>query len=444
MKLEALKGTGPITLTKKWPVDGTQVDAGAVTYGIVDADGSVVVAAGTAATKNGSGATTNYTVILTVANLAAVGELAVTWTRTDTGASLPPDTVSIVGSVLFAEDEARTFKTVGGITVLSDASDYPDQTIAEGRYLVTEFLERRASVSFVRRYGRVELEGDGSKIASLRQAMRTHGGPGFRRRPLALVHASVGGTALTAAEISKVHADRLRGRFTRYDGNVWNAGDTDQPPLNVVLGYEYGHEEVPWEISDAALRLLVRSVVPSDVSSRAASLSNEDGSLRFLFPGVFSPTGIPVIDKIIGAYDEAAIRLTRDVSVGGRYTLDLSLRRGSRFVEGFLTRHAAATLKVVQNTAEASSNHTAAGATSPVAVVKTGNDADGNRAVVGSAKSFTSDLTNCGLSKASTTVLDFYIGSRIDGSGSQAGDGTGELSLQYLAVLAAETVALRR
>ena len=104
-----------------------------------------------------------------------------------------------------------------------------------------------------------------------------------------------------------MHADRLRGRFTRYDGNVWDAPEPEQPPLNVVLGYEYGHEEVPWEIANAALRLLVRAVVPSDVSSRAQSFSNEDGSLRFLFPGVFSPTGIPVIDEIIGAYDEAAV-----------------------------------------------------------------------------------------------------------------------------------------
>ena len=299
MKIEILKRTGPATLMKQWRDDGSQVDAGTVTFVLADAAGTTV-ASGTAS-KSGTGSSTTYTVAV-----ADVGEFELTWTRTDTGAVLV-DQVSVVGSVLFTVSDARAYKTVGGITVLSDTDDYTDQTIAQGRSLVTEFLERRASVSFVRRYGRVELAGDGSSVAGLKAATLTHGGPGFRRRPLALVDGAVNGTALTAGEVAKVHTDRLRGRFTRYDGNVWDPPGTDQPPLNVVLGYEYGYEAVPPEISDAALRLLVRSVVPTDVSSRAASFSNEDGTLRFLFPGVFSPTGIPVIDEIVGTYDEAAV-----------------------------------------------------------------------------------------------------------------------------------------
>lgn len=304
MKIEILKNTGPTTLTKKWFEDGDQIDAGAVTFILVDAEGASVSSG--SASKTGSGSSTVYTITVAVADVADVDELTLTWTRTTTGAKLV-DTINVVASVLFTESEARLFKTVGGITVLSDPTDFTDQTIAEGRYLVTEFLEKRATVSFIRRYGRAELEGDGSTVVALRQAMKTHGGPGFRHRPLALVHASINGTALTVGEIGNVYADRLRHRFTRYDGNAWDPPESDQPPLNVVLGYEYGHEAPPWEISDAALRLLVRSVVPSDVSSRAQSFSNEDGTLRFLFPGIFSPTGIPVIDEIIGTYDEASV-----------------------------------------------------------------------------------------------------------------------------------------
>ena len=142
--------------------------------------------------------------------------------------------------------------------------------------------------------------------------------------------------------------------------------------------------------------------------------------------------------------EECAVRLTRTVSAGGVITLDLALRRGSRFVSGFLTHNAAATLKVVQATAEASSTNTPSGASAPVAVVKSSNDADGNRAVVGSSSTFVADLTNCGLSIASTTELDFFIGSRIDGSGSQAGDGTSDLCLQYLGHVSEETISTRR
>ena len=142
--------------------------------------------------------------------------------------------------------------------------------------------------------------------------------------------------------------------------------------------------------------------------------------------------------------DEVAVRLTRDVTAGGRYTLDLSLRRGSRFVEGYLTRHAAATLKVVLATAEAGTNITPTGGTGVGAVRKITNDSDRNRYVVGSAKSFVSDFVTGGLSIASTTTLDFFIGSEIAGGGAAAGDTADDLVGQYLGALAADTVALRR
>ena len=142
--------------------------------------------------------------------------------------------------------------------------------------------------------------------------------------------------------------------------------------------------------------------------------------------------------------DECAVRLTRDVTAGGRVTLDLSLRRGSRFVEGYLTRHAAATLKVVLATAEAGTNITPTAGSGVAAVRATTNDGDGNRYVVGCAKTFVSDLATGGLAIASTATLDFFIGSEIAGGGAVAGDSADDLVGQYLGVLAADTVALRR
>ena len=142
--------------------------------------------------------------------------------------------------------------------------------------------------------------------------------------------------------------------------------------------------------------------------------------------------------------EEATLRLTRDVSTGGELTLDLSLRRGSRFVTGYLIRHAAATLKVVLAAAEAGSTVTPAGATSPVAIDATANDGDGNRYVVGSARSFTNDLATGGLSKASTTTLDFFLASEIAGSAAVAGDTSEDLCLQYLGVLAEHVIGAPR
>jgi hypothetical protein len=142
--------------------------------------------------------------------------------------------------------------------------------------------------------------------------------------------------------------------------------------------------------------------------------------------------------------EECSIRLTRDVSSGGEITLDLSLRRGSRFVVGYLRRHASATLKVVLASAETGQNVTPAGASSAVAVERSSNDGDGNRYVVGSARSFTADLATGGLSKASTTTLDFFIGSEIDGSSAASNDTSEDLALQYLGTLSEREIATPR
>lgn len=142
--------------------------------------------------------------------------------------------------------------------------------------------------------------------------------------------------------------------------------------------------------------------------------------------------------------EETSIRLTRDVGAGGEITLDLSLRRGSRFVTGYLVRHASATLKIVLASAEAGSTVTPAGASSAVAIDATVNDGDGNRYVVGSAKSFVNDLANGGLSKASTTTLDFFVGSEIGGSSAAAGDTSEDLCLQYLGLVAENVIGAPR
>ncbi len=142
--------------------------------------------------------------------------------------------------------------------------------------------------------------------------------------------------------------------------------------------------------------------------------------------------------------EEGSIRLTRDISLGGELTLDLTLRRGSRFVSGYLTRHASATLKVVLATPNAGSTVTPPGASSSVAIDRTADDVDGNRYVVGSARSFVNDLATGGLSKASTTTLDFFIGSEIDGSTAVSGDTSEDLCLQYLGVLAEHVIASSR
>ena len=171
---------------------------------------------------------------------------------------------------------------------------------------MTEFLERRCEVSFTRRYARVEMRGTGTEIAYLTRGMKTHGGDGYRRRPLAVVHASLDGVALTAGELASVYADREDDHLIRFDGNIWSVPGAGIAPRNVVAGYEYGYESVPWEMREAGLRLLVKSIVPSDVSRRAQSRTVPDGtSYQFILPSTKHPTGDAVIDEAIASYRES-------------------------------------------------------------------------------------------------------------------------------------------
>lgn len=101
--------------------------------------------------------------------------------------------------------------------------------------------------------------------------------------------------------------------------------------------------------------------------------------------------------------EHVVLRLTASRSPG-RATLDLALRRGSRFVEGYLQSGSSATLAAYLATAETNTSFAASGY-----VTATNDDADGNKFACGSARSFTAH-TNGGISKASTTSLDFWLG----------------------------------
>lgn len=109
----------------------------------------------------------------------------------------------------------------------------------------------------------------------------------------------------------------------------------------------------------------------------------------------------------------------------GRTTVDLTLRRGSRFVELYVRTSASSTLAIVRPTVEAGTSGTGY-------VRATANDAAGNRYVVGSALAFTNDLVNGGISKAATTTLDAFLGVAVAGSGAVSGDQPDHLMQQYL------------
>ena len=135
--------------------------------------------------------------------------------------------------------------------------------------------------------------------------------------------------------------------------------------------------------------------------------------------------------------EHCVVRLTASRSPG-RVTLDLTLRRGSRFVEGYLQSGAAGTLAVYRQTLEVNTSVAASGY-----VVASGNDANGNRFCVGSARTFTAHA-NGGVSKTSAASLDFWIGVQAGGGTPASGDAATDLRAQYIGALSEATYAVRR
>lgn len=126
-------------------------------------------------------------------------------------------------------------------------------------------------------------------------------------------------------------------------------------------------------------------------------------------------------------------------TTSGRVTADLTLRRGSRFVEFYVQAQNSGTIKIVRGTAEAGTN-----GGSGEYVAATANDGSGNKYIVGSAKTNTQDLANGGISLAATLSLDAFVGVIAGGSGAISGDAGSDLYAQYLGAPAELVQGVRR
>lgn len=133
--------------------------------------------------------------------------------------------------------------------------------------------------------------------------------------------------------------------------------------------------------------------------------------------------------------EAATIRLTQS-RAPGRVAVDLTLRRGARFVEVYVQRGDSGSISVYLATPE-----TMTDATSYVA--RTTNDSDGNRAICGSARNFNPHADG-GITRTSTTVLDCYLGVVAGGGSAVSGDQATHLRDQYIGAMPELTSASRR
>lgn len=152
--------------------------------------------------------------------------------------------------------------------------------------------------------------------------------------------------------------------------------------------------------------------------------------------------GLPVaVSVLANNYERCAVRVVwARVAAGatnGRLVMDITLRRGSLFAEIVLKCNSSTTLGVIRNVNEAGTAGTGF-------IRATSNDANGNRYVVGSLKSFTGDLTAGGFTKAAVTKIDAMIGIEVGGSSAVTGNTAANLMAQYVGVPSETVQAVRR
>jgi hypothetical protein len=134
-------------------------------------------------------------------------------------------------------------------------------------------------------------------------------------------------------------------------------------------------------------------------------------------------------------YEQSVIRcVTKQSSGAGRTTVDFALKRGSRFIEGYMQNSSSATLKIAPNNTTSSASGTG------YQVASAGT----NRVACGSSKTFTVDNTNGGISKASVTAFDFWIGPVMNAASPATGDSATELRDQYIGSMPEIVYAVRR
>lgn len=133
------------------------------------------------------------------------------------------------------------------------------------------------------------------------------------------------------------------------------------------------------------------------------------------------------------------VQTRNDTNEFGRVTLDLGLRRGSRFVAGRISSDVSSQTWQVHRTPND------AGSAGTGFVQRSSNDSDGNRWVVGTQDAFTALTTEGGVrAQASGVEFPFFVGAVIGGGAAQADDTAAEITDQYHGFVSERVEAVRR
>lgn len=262
------------------------VAGGAVTVGITQADGTVVVAAGAATTNPSTGV---YEYALAAASNLTLELLTVTWSVATVGAMFTT-LVEVCGGFVCTIAELRAAETT-----LADATKYPAATLQRARLEAEAELEWITAVAFVPRYRRITVDGDGSPVLVLVD----HEIRSVRSIRSYTDHETY--TSFTADELAALR--RLDSSIERTDGDVFDLGVG-----NIVGEYEHGYDRPPADLKrqfQSRCRWWanqVRSAIPDRATSFTYSeLGGRSGTFQLDQASPFK-TGMSDVDAAYGRY----------------------------------------------------------------------------------------------------------------------------------------------
>lgn len=215
---------------------------------------------------------------------AELDELALKWTALFNG--VPQEFTSyaeVVGGHTFGLAEARKRAPIRDFPNL-----YPDDRLSEARTVAERALEDAAGVSFVPRYGRAVIDGDGTDELLIPFP-----------EPRRVIAVTVDGVELAADELADIEPLDY-GTLYRPDG--WPSGRR-----NIEVRVEHGFKTPPGRVSHAALALTLYLLTDGPLSDRTISATNEDGTYQsFVTAGVKGAIfALPEVNAVVAEHSMA-------------------------------------------------------------------------------------------------------------------------------------------
>lgn len=256
--------------------DGTPADQGPATLNLVDLAGAETAVP---ATNVGDGVYTAE-----VGPFDTVGFYRAVLETPD--ATFDQGHVEVVGNFLFTEAQARAFQD-GRIEA---EAKFSDAEIAAERIGITDWLESVTGASWVPRYRRATLRGNGRHEISLIDAFRTEGPSGGEGATSDIQRI----ISINGEPVDDTDVDISRWRI------CWDSGTFTG---RTVIEYEYGHRHLRSGVDRIALLELVTRLPASRLPQTAVAATDDFGTYNWEPQNSGRPSRVPEVNAWARAND---------------------------------------------------------------------------------------------------------------------------------------------